>query len=128
MFFRDSRCGQINGKIRQCRITRHNQDEICYESCSQKDPAILISRHISVSNNIVEAGTTNKFMYPLYPLWPSRSPKIETDKVTRQANIYTGTDRRLAAVALNPNWARMVSHACLPLQDHSHLIDDRWHE
>ena len=50
------------------------------------------------------------------------------DRVIRQANTYTGTDRRLAAVALNPNWARMVSQACLTLQDRSHLIDDRWHE
>jgi hypothetical protein len=67
-------------------------------------------------------------MYPLYPLWPSRSPKIATDKVTKQANTYTGTDKILAAVALNPNWARMVSQASLKVQDCSHLIDDRWHE
>lgn len=46
---------------------------------------------------------TDKFMYPLYPLGPSRSPKIEMANVTRHAHTYTGTDKRLAAVALNPN-------------------------
>ncbi len=48
-------------------------------------------------------GTTNRLMYPLYPLWPSRSPKTAKARVTRHANTYTGTDMRLAAVALNPN-------------------------
>lgn len=64
---------------------------------------IFESQLISVSNINVKVRTTYKVIYPLYPLSPSRSPKIAMGKVTRHASTYTGTDMRFAAVALNPN-------------------------
>lgn len=68
-------------------------------------------------------GITDRLMYPLYPLWPSRSPKTAKARVTIHANTYTGTDMRLAAVALNPNWARKISR---PVQCRRKALFTSW--
>lgn len=40
----------------------------------------------------------------MYPLLPRRSPRNPTITVTMQDHAYTGTDRRLATVALYPEF------------------------
>ena len=100
IFLEDSRC-HVNSKIRERRIAGHDQDGIPYYTRPIKGPEILVSLTQKCSKQQCSSkGVTNRFMYPL---WPSRSPRAEKATVMRHAHTYIGTDKRLAAVALNPN-------------------------